>query len=559
MVYSIGNRRIGRRMGLPAFNLEMGRWAVALAAAAGLCLSLSACGGDDASDPLVVTTDKGTLKGVERSGARHFYGIPYAAAPVGARRWQPPQAAGAWSGERDATKFASHCPQTDSPFSRASGTSEDCLFLNVFRPTGTGPYPVMVWIHGGGLQQGDSDPYDPSQLVAQGVVVVTMNYRLGALGFLAHAALSAEASGSSGNYGLMDQQAALQWVQRNIAAFGGDAGNVTIFGESAGGVSVHSHLAAPSSSGLFHKAIVQSGSYSLNTPSLEAAQSRGQVFAAAAGCADQSASCLRNLSLSTILANQLALLSGTAVQPTVDGRVLPRSHREAFATGNFNRVPVIEGSNSFEHSLVTAVFFDFLPPPLGLGEVTASNYPAALAAVLNFNDTRKTAAQVNAVYPLASFGSAAQAIDQIGTDNGYACSALSTLRMLAAYTTVYQYEFNDPDAPMLFLPPTATHPRYGAYHASELQYLFGLTPPYPLTPAPPALTAAQRSLSEKMISFWAGFARSGNPNGSGSGSGSVVWPVFKNGAEGLLSLEPAGVRVSTSFASEHRCGFWLAP
>ena len=528
---------------------------MALFAVAGLACGVSACGGDEADDPLVVSTDKGALRGTERSGVRQFLGIPYAAAPVGARRWQPPQAASAWPGERDATRFASHCPQTESPFSRAAGTSEDCLFLNVFRPNGTGPFPVMVWIHGGGLQQGDSDPYDPSQLVAQGVVVVTLNYRLGALGFLAHAALSAEAAGSSGNYGLMDQQAALQWVQRNIAAFGGDSANVTLFGESAGGVSVHSHLAAPTSGNLFHKAIVQSGSYLLNTPSLEVAQNRGQAFANAAGCADQTASCLRSLSLSSILANQFVLIAGTAVQPNVDGRVLPRTHREAFATGQFNRVPVIEGSNSFEHSLVTAVFFDFLPPPIGLGEVNTSNYPLAQATVLAFNDTRKSAAQVDAVYPVAMFASPAQAVDQIGTDNGYACSALGTLRMLAAYTTAYQYEFNDPNAPMLFLPPTATHPRYGAYHASELQYLFAISPPVPLTPAPPVLDAAQQALSAKMIALWSNFARTGNPNPSGSN----LWPAFRKGEESLLSLEPAGLRVSSSFAAEHRCAFWLAP
>jgi len=348
----------------------------------GLVIGLAACGNGSDSDPLVVTTDRGDVKGIEVAGTRQFLGIPYAAKPV---RWQAPVEADPWMGLRDASSFGANCAQPDTPFGFAS-TSEDCLFLNVYRPTGDGPFPVMVWIHGGALQFGEGSDYDPSQMVAQGLVVVTLNYRLGALGFLAHAALSAEGGGSSGNYGLMDQQAALRWVQRNIAAFGGNSSNVTIAGESAGGHSVHAHLASPLSAGLFHKAIVQSGSYSLNTPTLEAQQTLGQAFAAASGCTDQTAACLRNLSVPSLLANQAALNAGLAISTNVDNRVLLRSHRDAFSTGNFNRVPVMEGTNANEFSVLTAFLFDYgPPPPNGLGEVTADNYPYAQGAVLGLS------------------------------------------------------------------------------------------------------------------------------------------------------------------------------
>ena len=206
-----------------------------------------------ASGP-VAGTANGAVRGLANGAVDEFLGIPYAAPPVGALRWQPPQPAASWSGVRDATQFAPHCPQSASPFGQAS-TSENCLFLNVFTPSRQRPgsaHPVMVWIHGGALVTGESDDYVPTKLVQDGVTVVTINYRLGALGFLAHPAL-ADAKGQSGDYGLMDQQAALRWVQRNIAGFGGDPRNVTIFGESAGGLSTLSQVASPQARGIVRK------------------------------------------------------------------------------------------------------------------------------------------------------------------------------------------------------------------------------------------------------------------------------------------------------------------
>ena len=225
---------------------------------------------------LVVTTADGAVRGKAVAATGDFLGIPYAAPPVGALRWQPPRPPAPWHGVRQATSYAPHCPQPSSPFGVAS-TSENCLYLNVFTPAdnNTSNLPVMVWVHGGSLRTGESDDYNPAGLVQHGVVVVTINYRIGALGFLADAALASRPDGPSGDYGLMDQQAALRWVQRNIRGFGGNPGDVTLFGESAGGLSTLSQLASPGARGLFQRAIVESGTYDLTQQSLATAESAG--------------------------------------------------------------------------------------------------------------------------------------------------------------------------------------------------------------------------------------------------------------------------------------------
>jgi para-nitrobenzyl esterase len=233
---------------------------------------------------LVVATAGGAVRGRAAAAGEEFLGIPYAAPPVGALRWQPPRPAAPWHGTHEATSYAPHCPQPPGSFGRAS-TSEDCLYLNVFTPAGSRGrnLPVMVWVHGGSLRTGESDDYNPAGLVREGVVVVTINYRLGALGFLADSALASHPGGPSGNYGLMDQQAALRWVQRNIRGFGGDPGNVTLFGESAGGLSTLAQLVSPGARGLFQRAIVESGTYQLTQQSLATAEAAGKTFAAKAG------------------------------------------------------------------------------------------------------------------------------------------------------------------------------------------------------------------------------------------------------------------------------------
>jgi len=238
------------------------------------------------STGLVVTTAGGAVRGKAVAATDEFLGIPYAAPPVGALRWQPPRPPAPWAGVRDAVSYAPHCPQPSSSFGVAS-TSEDCLYLNVFTPAGDHArnLPVMVWVHGGALRTGESDDYNPAGLVRDGVVVVTINYRIGALGFLADAALASRPGGPSGDYGLMDQQAALRWVQRDILYFGGNPGDVTLSGEEAGGLSTLAQLASPGARGLFQRAIAESGTYDLTQQPLAAAESAGKAFAAKAGCA----------------------------------------------------------------------------------------------------------------------------------------------------------------------------------------------------------------------------------------------------------------------------------
>src|SRR5215472_18593341 len=329
--------------------------------------------GQAAAGGPVTGTANGAVRGVANGAVDEFLGIPYAAPPVGALRWQPPQPVVGWSGVRDATQFAPHCPQLPTPFGQAS-TSEDCLFLNVFTPVhkqAGSHFPVMVWIHGGALVTGESDDYDPAALAEGGVTVVTINYRLGALGFLAHPAL-ADANGQSGDYGLMDQQAALRWVQRNIASYGGNQHDVTIFGESAGGLSTLSQVASPQARGLFDRAIVESGSYNLTQASLSSAEAAGDAFAAAAGCSSQTAACLRSLPVSTILANENA----GGYTPNINSEVLPETLGAALATGNFNRVPIINGTNRDEWRLFVAL------TALEGNPVTASNYQSMISATL---------------------------------------------------------------------------------------------------------------------------------------------------------------------------------
>jgi para-nitrobenzyl esterase len=395
----------------------------------------------------------------------------------------------------------------------------------------------MFWIHGEGLVVGESDGYDPTRLVAQGVIVVTINYRLSELGFLAHPALSAESpAGASGNYGLMDQQAALRWVQRNIRAFGGDADNVTIFGESAGGLSVHSELASPLAAGLFHKAIVESGAYSLSQPSLASAQASGTAFAAAAGCPSQTAACLRSLSVPAILAAQTA----ATMVPNLDGFVLPLTVGSAFSTGQFNRVPVIEGSNHDEWRLFVAQTEAATGVPL-----TPAGYIPAIAATLGVSPG--FAAVIASVYPLAAYQSPSVALGAVGTDVVFSCNARISARLLSKYVPTYQYEFNDPTVPMLYF-ANVSFPTE-AYHASELEYIFDITQ----TPVPnPGLNLVQQGLSDAMVGYWTQFARSGDPNSIGA----PAWAAYTAMSDLFQSLQLPTPTTKTGLAADHKCAFW---
>ncbi|MBN1654451.1 MAG: carboxylesterase family protein [Deltaproteobacteria bacterium] len=489
---------------------------------------------------IVNTVDQGIVQGVETEYGQKFLGIPYAAAPVGDLRWKAPQPHAGWDGFLDASEFAPHCPQVPSPFGEPS-VDEDCLYLNIYSSlpaVSSGKDPVMVWFHGGAFIYGQSDGYDPAKLVEQGIVVVTVNYRIGALGFMAHPALTAE-SGASGNYGLMDQQAALRWVRDNIKRFKGDPDNVTIFGNSAGGHSVHAHLVSPGSGGLFHRAIVQSGAYLLEQPAMADWEYLGLSIAAAAGCPTQDTACMRALSVEDILANQDPGPSGWL--PVVDGQFLPMTVAAAFYSGMFNRVPVMEGTTHDEYALFTALYFDlagnFITDLNSYIQaiVNAFGIPVDLAVYL-----------ATVIYPISAYASAAEAFVAIGTDIVFACNALGATSMLSQFVPVYTYEFNDPNAPQIFLPPVSFP--YKAYHVSEVQYLFNIRNSSQL------FTPEQADLSDIMVRYWTQFATAGDPNVLGN----PAWPGFNPMTFNTLSLEAPTPQIINDFALDHKCDFWAS-
>jgi para-nitrobenzyl esterase len=477
--------------------------------------------------------DRISVVGLEKRDFKAFLGIRYAQPPIGELRWQPPQPAATITRKADA--FGPHCPQLASPFGTPS-TSEDCLFLNVFTPLDAisrhPHYPVMVWIHGGALVQGESDDFDPVHFVKQGVIVVTINYRLGALGFLAHPSLDAEAHPGV-NYGLLDQQAALKWVKDNIKGFGGDPRNVTIFGQSAGGQTVLSNLVSPGARGLFARAINQSGGYSLILPTLAQAETQGAAFAAKAGCPDQSAACLRQLPVEVVLANQSSTIDTTVA----DGKVIPLSIDVALKDGKFHRVPIMMGSNHDEARLFVAEKFDLAGNPL-----TPQGYAAFLKAQLP-----DIAGKVLEQYPASSFPSPMLALASFETDALFACNTARAGTLAAPFVHVFEYEFKDESAPELFAPPASFN--YAAAHASELQFLFdGLGH----QPVKPPLTPAEQELAQTMVRYWTNFAKTGNPNGDRA----PEWKRIGDRGTAIQSLEPDGARPVFNFSGEHKCGFW---
>ncbi len=545
-----------------------------------LGVGLSACGGSD-DDPVPVaapaptaSTQYGTLQGsVHASGMKQFLGIPYATPPVGELRWKAPTAPATWAGTRTATTYGSHCPQKDtSPLSSygTPGGQEDCLYLNVFTPTTAGPHPVLVWIHGGAFLYGRGVGYTPTRLTAQGVVVVTINYRLGALGFLSHPALN-DTAGRSGNYGVMDQTFALQWVRNNIHTFGGDPSNITLAGQSAGAASVLTQLNTSKATNLFHKAILQSGPVTEQPTGAEAQLGRAAapgvteivggatVAATNFGCPNDAnaATCLRALPLATIIANQPSATFSASNSPNVDGDYLVRSNAAAVNGGLLaNKLPVLIGSTTDEYTSLLA------------GEETANNNrglaagsPASgllLPGAVGYQNLLSTDAELTArftttfgpaataaaaLYPASAYGgSRPLALSAAVTDYLFACGTRRASKALSASgVPVYVYEFNDPDAPMA-LQPAASFP-FKSYHAAEIQYLFDL-------PSSAQLNTAQRALADQMTTHWANFvkSRTGNPNSTGS----TTWPPFTS-TEQVLQFAPAGSSVITNFKTAHKC------
>lgn len=523
-------------------------------------LAVAAWGTPAQAMPSLVTAPDGTFQGkTDTTGAMlEFLGLRYAQPVTGSLRWKAPQPVRPSADTQDATRFGNHCPQIFSPFGNATET-EDCLFLNVFVPNRRGDsdpdrndaHPVMVWIHGGGLVVGESDEFNAIKLVQRGVIVVTINYRLGVLGFLAHPALTAESPDhTSGNFGIQDQQAALNWVRRNIRAFGGDPERVTIFGESAGGLSTLTNLASPTAQGLFHSAIVQSGTwYALEQPALAQAEVVGTNFAKAVGCNQPNPTdvlvCLRGLSVPTILANQALSFVRSFPFPNVDGKVLTQSIGPALASGQFNRVPLMNGTTRDEQNLFVAMDYD-----LAAGPITAATYLAAIAALTG---TSTQAALVASRYPVpAQFPSFDQGAAAAATDAQDACTARFVDQLASSFVPTFAYEFNDQKAPQNFL-PAVTFP-YGAYHSAEDQYIFPVANPlgYGLNLAQTPLDADQQRLSDRMVDYWTEFARSGDP----AGSGQSHWPRFHRDHQVWLSLVPPTPVTETNFATVHQCDFW---
>ncbi len=490
--------------------------------------------------PAVVQTAGGAVRGVVAPGYRVFDGIPYGAPPVGAQRWQPPQPAPPWQGVRDATRPGLRCIQdttNDPDYGRPTG--EDCLNLNVWTPDGASPShpkPVMVWIHGGGFLNGSADIYDARWLATQGdIVVVTVNYRLGTLGFLAHPALSPD--GDIGNYGLADQQAALRWVRDNITEFGGDATKVTIAGESAGAMSVCDHLVAPESAGLFRAAIMQSGPCEA-----QADRATGQQvstdYATTAGCTDPAAvaACLRALPTETLQRAPLYVGFGPdkLTGPVTGTDRLPADPMTAIASNRVPRLPVLVGSNGDEFAMFAAIQYlkDGRLPP----------YPELIAKTFG-----PDAAAVAEHYPLDRYGgSEGLAYSAAVTDSVFACPADRIASGLAHTGPVYAYEFNDRTAPAPDPLRAAPFP-VGASHSLELRYLFDVGGARPLDPA-------QRMLSDQMVAYWSQFVKTGTPEVTGLPD----WPQFgADGAAGKrMSLQTGESTITTDFSARHQCPFW---
>ena len=532
------------------------------------------------TDPSLVQTTDGTVRGIVTPNERQFLGIPFAAPPVGNLRWKPPQPPTPWQGIRSATSFGNACIQpnlaqlTGIAQGGSAAGSEDCLYLNVYTPNpigNIGHLPVMVWIYGGAFVFG-AGSYNPAAIVQQGhMIVVTFNYRLGPFGFLALPGLSAEnPNGSSGDYGLQDQQAALHWVKANITNFGGNPNNVTIFGESAGGSSVCDQIASPLAAGLFQKAITESGPCegvsAFSTPSLSTAQQSGTAFAAKAGCTGSSSaivSCMRALSANTLLndtTNNLAgLFSGTGLTflPDVDGSVLTEPVVNALASGAYNHVPVIEGTNHDEGALFVLLQF------LASGRMTAAQYTANLQKLFG-----PAAPLVQAEYPVNPSTSPDQASARVATDAVFSCPAHTADRLFAAGVPIYTYEFNDPDP--LGIDALATvllHLDFtlGDMHATELPYVFdgilntvgGAFPELAgvsALPFPLSLLLIHPALSHQMIAYWTNFAATGNPNGSGL----PLWSPYNPGSDQFQSLTSTGSGPISNFASDHHCSFWAS-
>jgi len=452
-----------------------------------------------------VTIDSGPLAGTSEHGIDVYRGIPYAAPPVGRLRWAPPAAPAKWTSPRDASSFGPICPQPprgDRVQAMGAGQrqSEDCLYLNVFAPHGARHAPVMVWIHGGAHRFGSgSGPlYDGSNFAKDGVILVSINYRLGLLGYFAHPALTKAAAPDAplGNYGQMDQIAALEWVKRNIAAFGGDPGNVTVFGESAGGSSILYLLAAPSAKGLFDKAIVESGGGWFNAGTLTSKEAEGVAFASKNGLAgaDATPEQLRAVPVEKTLDLPAQLGFG----PFSDGRLIPESPTRAFADGSASDVPLIIGSNSFEASLMQS--FN-IPPERIIGRLSPSTRQSYAS------DATDDTTLAHAVF----------------TDSVMGAPAHWVARQEAGGAPSWLYHFS-------YVASMQRDRVPGARHGSEIPYVFG-TASALASRFGISLSPEDTAMETLMHACWVSFAKTGKPQ-----CGNQVWPAYTSASDTLMEF-----------------------
>ena len=456
--------------------------------------------------PATVRTESGLVSG-SGSDVVSYKGIPFAAPPVGALRWKPPQKAPSWSGTRVCTAFGDDPLQMPRNEGRGPRYSEDCLTLNIWTPGGD-KRPVMVWFFGGGFMVGSSSfpMYDGEALAKKGVVVVTVNYRLGIFGFMAHPALTAESPNrSSGNYGFLDQVAALRWVRENIQGFGGDPGNVTIFGESAGAVSVAAHMISPLAKGLFHRAILQSPAILRKLYTLDAAER------AAVSVVGDDIAGLRAAPAEELLP-RTAQIGGppgrlTAPQPIrmlVDGWAFPEDERAAFLAGRFAKVPILIGGVEAEGPF----FVRNMPVK------THADYVAFIEGGFG-----PFAAEARGLYPARDDGEAVAAVAACFGDSlfNYGVRGLARLNAGAGQRT-YRYLFTRRRG------DKATPPS----HVEEIPYMFG-TLDAPFFGGNPPTDAKDRALAEAMMGAWTRFAAAGDPNGGG-----LDWPVYEPSRDNYL-------------------------
>ncbi len=486
-----------------------------------------------------VTTKTGVVSGLNaESGVRMFRGIPFAAPPVGQLRWRPPEPPVKWNGVRDATRFAAQCMQGriyDDMMFRNAGTSEDCLYLNVWAPpsAATARRPVLVYFYGGGFQAGDGSEfrYDGESMAKRGIVMVTMSYRLGVFGFLAHPELTAESPHqASGNYGLMDQWAALRWVHENIAAFGGDPAQVTIAGESAGSFSVSAQMASPLARALFARAIGESGAF-MSATSREAAEANGLALGKLVRASSLAA--LRALSAWELLIATSGRSSTLSFWPIVDGWFIPESPAAIFAAGRQAAVPLLAGWNSQEGSW--RAYLRTSP--------TSDSARAVFARI--YGERADEAARA---YPIATDAQAEQSLTDLSGDQFIGFSTWAWLEGHAKTSgqPVYRYFYAHPRPAPVDAKPGDAIPK-GAVHSAEIEYAMGNLATNRVYP----WTTDDQTVSTTMQSYFANFITTGDPNGPGL----PAWP--KGGVDASGKVMRMRIDVVSNAEEEPRARYFF--